>query len=240
MLTSDELKERAIEIIDRLQTENRTDVDVESFIKEIQTAMAADPESRPELGPLLGKLRSLNKTKSADGSPDVEMIQWVDVSGGALSIGHRPKRQHIKHMRAMGVTHIFTLLSEKEGAEKIGNITNNAGLQWLWLPLVSANPPGEELREKIREVFEQCRDALERGGKIYIHCSAGIHRTGMITYTLLRSLGFDAEQAMSLLSQMRELTGREAGEHRIAWGDQFVKNNLPFVTGKQKTPKENP
>ena len=38
---------------------------------------------------------------------------------------------------------------------------------------------------------------VEGGGKRGLHCSAGIHRTGMLGYALLRQLGLSAEAARS-------------------------------------------
>ena len=62
---------------------------------------------------------------------------------------------------------------------------------------------------------------LQQGHKIYIHCSAGIHRTGMITYGLLRYLGKDTNEAKQLLHQLREVTAAQVGDERLNWGDQF-------------------
>jgi protein tyrosine/serine phosphatase len=54
-----------------------------------------------------------------------------------------------------------------------------------------------------------------------IHCSAGIHRTGMIANALLRSLGLTADEAKAGLLTMRQVTHDGVGEHRLAWGEQF-------------------
>jgi protein tyrosine/serine phosphatase len=56
----------------------------------------------------------------------------------------------------------------------------------------------------------------------YIHCSAGIHRTGMITYGLLRYLGKDKNDAKQTLLNLREVTANQVGEERLTWADQFA------------------
>lgn len=41
---------------------------------------------------------------------------------------------------------------------------------------------------------------------VLIHCSAGVHRTGTIAYTLLRMSGLDKQSAYESLKDMREET----------------------------------
>jgi protein-tyrosine phosphatase len=56
---------------------------------------------------------------------------------------------------------------------------------------------------------------------VYVHCSAGIHRTGMLTYGLLRSMGMSGAAALATLHALRPETGEGVGEVRLAWGEQF-------------------
>ncbi len=51
--------------------------------------------------------------------------------------------------------------------------------------------------------------------KVLIHCSAGIHRTGTIAYTLLRINGYDKEGAREAINKMRKESGEGVGENRI-------------------------
>ena len=180
--------------------------------------MGDKPESRRVLGPLLGKMKSLLNASVVEAEP----INWVTVLNGYVGIGHRPKVKQLQNLKKDGVSHIFTLLSEKEGAKQLETAFNQAGLDWIWLPLTSAEPPGDERVEEIRQVFSECKQQLETGAKIYIHCSAGIHRTGMISYALLRFLGYDVEVAKCLLAEMREITAEQAGADRLAWSEQFA------------------
>jgi protein-tyrosine phosphatase len=45
--------------------------------------------------------------------------------------------------------------------------------------------------------------ALERDGKVYIHCAAGVHRAPMMTLALLGSMGWTIEDAMELIQGKR-------------------------------------
>ena len=54
-----------------------------------------------------------------------------------------------------------------------------------------------------------------------MHCSPGIHRTGMIVYALLRYLQISKEEALQKLKLMRDITFQEVKESRLIWGDKF-------------------
>lgn len=147
----------------------------------------------------------------------------VSIGGGVLRIGHRPSKKLMPTLREAGVTHIATLLSANEGAQQIESLTQSAGLDWLWLPLEGAKPFSEPERlETVAKFLELVRIQLASGSDIYLHCSAGIHRTGMITYALLRSLGIDAAESRELLGQLRLHTREGVTEPRLEWGEQFA------------------
>jgi len=79
----------------------------------------------------------------------------------------------------------------------------------LWLPLAGAKPVEDpELLIWIKEVFVSLAELLEAGRTVFVHCSAGIHRTGMITNGFLRFLGHDASEAADLLNRMRPVLWR--------------------------------
>lgn len=146
---------------------------------------------------------------------------WVNVGNGKLAIGHRPKLKALPRLREAGCTHLFTLLGEREGAMTIGVAAQNVHIEWLWLPLENGDPPPEVREPEVRTMLERLALLLEYKSSIVVHCSAGIHRTGMITYALLRQLGLSREQAMQKLSELRSVTAEGVGEARLRWGDRF-------------------
>jgi protein-tyrosine phosphatase len=79
------------------------------------------------------------------------------------------------------------------------------------------------MAEQVRSLYDQLAAVVEAGGGVYVHCSAGIHRTGMVVYGFLRSMGFSALQARQALKELRSVTGAEVGEGLLAWADQFAK-----------------
>lgn len=170
------------------------------------------------LGPLIARLKAALKAKT-----DGEQVHWFPVSNGHLALGHRPKKKSIPTFRDQGTTHILTLLSEGEGALEIGKAVEQAGIAWLWFPLESATAPKADQDLAFLQLYLKLRDTLAGIGRIYIHCSAGIHRTGMIAFGLLRNVGFSVEQAKVALQSLRSETSAGVGEERLNWGNRFAR-----------------
>lgn len=156
---------------------------------------------------------------SETGVAEKASVNYAQVCNGSMGIGHRPKLKKLNEYRECGVTHIWTLLSEKEGASDIKKAALKHGMDWLWLPLSNGKPPDPEMNPEITACFENCKQLLDNGARVYLHCSAGIHRTGMIAYAFFRFLGYSGSESIAKLSEMRALTSKGAGTHRLEWGD---------------------
>jgi protein-tyrosine phosphatase len=150
----------------------------------------------------------------------------VTVRDGLLCIGHRPKHSDLFDLRDEGFTHVVTVQSKSEEARDIGHETEKIGLRWIWLPLGTAKVPVKD-EEDIRHIKTVLRQLVslfnhsEPIAKTYLHCSAGLHRTGMITFALLRLLGYSQAETMDILTRLRELTAQNVGAERIAWAESF-------------------
>ena len=146
------------------------------------------------------------------------------VRNGSISIGHRPRFKHIPAMRKNGITHVVSILSEREEARKLGQSILRERMEWIWIPIGSSKPPeGRDVVELVRQAFAELEEALEAEANIFIHCSAGIHRTGMIANALLLYLGYSQEEAGSILSELRAITSENVSEARLEWGRRFIR-----------------
>jgi protein-tyrosine phosphatase len=158
-------------------------------------------------------------------APDIALVA---VDGGKLALTHRPKKSDIPGFRELGVTHLITLLNENEGAQDLGALAAKAQLTWIWCPLKGADitaPP-----EAVSAALDTGRAALHGGGAVAIHCSAGIHRTGMFGYALLRHVGLNREAAFAKLRELRAVTADGVGMERLEWGDRIAEAlKLPSV-----------
>ena len=62
------------------------------------------------------------------------------------------------------------------------------------------------MSEQLPEVFQWL---FKNEEKVLMHCSAGMHRTGTIAYTLLRMAGLPKDEAYESLQKMRIETYKE-------------------------------
>ncbi|MGE4131878.1 MAG: tyrosine-protein phosphatase [Bdellovibrionales bacterium] len=165
-------------------------------------------------------------------SPNAHWIQADSISmiekvGSAeLMIGHRPKFRDFAQLSNKGFTDVVTILSPKEGSDEIGNATKSANLNWIHVPVGDADLAPESLARTVDLVEAQILPLFRSLPKrrIYLHCSAGFHRTGVVTYTILRLLGHEPQKAREILKQLRPATLSQVGSDRLADVDTFLRN----------------
>jgi hypothetical protein len=150
---------------------------------------------------------------------------------GALAIGHRPQLRKLAALRDHGVTHVVTVLSSSENPHAIGEAAQRAGLDWLWVDLGSTKSLPSARRVDLQDAVAKMAAILRGGGKLYLHCSAGIHRTGMMAAALLFHLGHDEAQTREMLARLRAVTAQDVGAERLEWARKLA-NATRSVTQK--------
>ncbi|MBA3825538.1 MAG: tyrosine-protein phosphatase [Ktedonobacterales bacterium] len=146
-------------------------------------------------------------------------LHWVAVGAGRLALRGRPGKQWLDHLAATGCTRVVTLLSAREGAEALGQAIQQQGVAWTWLPLANASTPQGDAATRLITALPALSAALDRGEAIVIHCAAGIHRTGMVAYALLRWRGLAEADARATLARLRPTTANGMQARHFAWGD---------------------
>ncbi len=139
-----------------------------------------------------------------------------------MALSHRPGGALFPILREMGCTHVVTLLKESEGAQNVGQMAQNAGLGWIWLPVPNGNYPQGEVHQLLLDALPRLSQLLDDGASLLIHCAAGIHRTGTVAYGLLRWRGMERDAALELIAQMRMFTYEGMGAKRLRWGDNIA------------------
>ena len=132
-------------------------------------------------------------------------------------LGPRPGKKSKDAIQAEGVTDIVTLLSAREQAESIARIAKAIGASWHHFQLDGGHVDTLEQVDLSRLYL--LWDEISRSGPdriIYLHCSAGLHRTGFVAYLLLRRSGLNPDAAMAEMRRIREVTAEQVGSHRIA------------------------
>jgi hypothetical protein len=142
-------------------------------------------------------------------------IRRVKCTEGGLVLGPRPGRKSKGALSTMDLTHVCTLLHEREGARSVQSIANEIGCQWIWIPLAGGGL--DELRTLHSEALVSFGGALTGTvqPRVYLHCSAGIHRTGFFASILLRLQSLDAEAIRHALGELRPTTAQQVGQDRI-------------------------
>merc|ERR1711972_1185404 len=77
------------------------------------------------------------------------------------------------------------------------------GVEWLHLPISGAGLSAAGDRECVKCAAAAVAGKLKAGKHVAVHCSAGLHRTGVVGYLGLRILGFSKAAAFELLGQIR-------------------------------------
>jgi protein-tyrosine phosphatase len=115
-----------------------------------------------------------------------------------------------------------TLLSAREEGEAVGAAVRSAGMDWTWIPLANGRPPQGRQNAPIAEALPRISAELDRGRSVLIHCSAGMHRTGMIAYALLRFRGVEVDRALDLIEGTRPHTRHALKQAQIVWGEALI------------------
>lgn len=187
------------------------------LLANLQKLMQSETADKKVIGSLIGRVKSTEKNLQS-----LEQADWVKVFNGHFAIGHRPSAKLVADLKLQNTSHLLTLLSEGEGSADIKNLCKKSDLGWLWFPMKSAGAPAEDRLQELADLFQKMESILKDGGKIYIHCSAGIHRTGMITFAFLRFIGLDIEEAETELAELRPTTSEGVGEDRMEWGNSVL------------------
>lgn len=135
----------------------------------------------------------------------------------ALILGPRPGKKSKDTIKAQGVTDIVSLLSQREQPESIKRIAGAIGADWHHFALNGGH--SETLAEvELSRLFLLWDEIGRAEGSriIYLHCSAGLHRTGFVAYLILRRSGLNPDDAMEGLRALRPVTAEQVGEDRIA------------------------
>ena len=64
----------------------------------------------------------------------------------------------------------------------------------------------------MRAILNDVQNALDQGGTVYLHCRAGIGRTGTVAATWLVSQGLSPQQALDLLAQKWRVVDKHTQE----------------------------
>lgn len=145
----------------------------------------------------------------------VSASHWKPVANGRLTLAVAPTSKRLKELKDRGATHIVTLQKESEPTFKgISGHCAAMGLGWTHVPLSGGRVNGENDLSQLQLGVPQILHLVKSGESVVIHCAAGLHRTGIMGYLVLRGIGCDADQAIAGLHEMRQVTHHEMTQLR--------------------------
>lgn len=148
-----------------------------------------------------------------------------------ISCHGRPTGKDLKFFKmAYGMNYVLTLQNPKEKPEEIKKICDENNIRWQLIELYGANLPYFEKRDTQKLISTNLEELYKilKNEKIilFIHCAAGIHRTGTVLYSLLRIFGESAESALRAIEFIRLETRNQVGDSRISYAEKFIVPSL--------------
>ena len=133
-----------------------------------------------------------------------------------LILGPRPGKKSVAALSPRGITLCCTLLGAREDVQPVRRICQKLECHWIWLPIEGGRLEvlgATNLVDHVRTLIDAIEQEPEP--RIYIHCSAGIHRTGFFAYILLRLQGLCRREAEAELGRLRAVTAAQVGPDRL-------------------------
>ena len=147
--------------------------------------------------------------------PGIDHLEAVDAK---LWRGGAPSETGYQALAAAGVTTVVDLRAE-DGLERDGALVESLGMKLVRIPMRDGQSPTPK---QVEAFLAATRDAP---GKIFVHCGAGVGRTGTMAGAYLVASG--------------ELNGRGALRRNLAVGPPSLEQ-VAFVAGLEEGELERP
>ncbi|MDA0960551.1 MAG: dual specificity protein phosphatase family protein [Proteobacteria bacterium] len=102
---------------------------------------------------------------------------------------------------------VVTLLEKAEikalGFESLAAHLSQTDILWHHLPIRNMEAPLTSHEPYLREVIANMAHCLEARKAVFIHCHAGLGRTGLIAATALKSFGMTTDEAIQTIRTKR-------------------------------------
>jgi protein tyrosine phosphatase (PTP) superfamily phosphohydrolase (DUF442 family) len=115
-----------------------------------------------------------------------------------LFIGTMPAFLHYDQLRALGVRLIINMRFSRRPAADV----TEAPIDLLWLPTIDS-PLFPMPVDKLVQGARAALDTIRRGGKVYVHCAYGRHRSVVMGACILIAQGMSIQGATELIKAQR-------------------------------------
>jgi len=107
---------------------------------------------------------------------------------------------------------VVTLLRGDELCERKLDLATEpaqSSVEWLHIPISGASLQGNGDQAAVKAAASAVVQRVAQGKAVAVHCSAGLHRTGIVGYLTLRLFGHSMASSFELLGQIRLETRKE-------------------------------
>lgn len=132
-------------------------------------------------------------------------ISWVT---SQVALGSEPSASWVPQMIAAGITDVLDLRGEPRANDQPEpELYAGTPITYHYLPMLDRGTP--EPASAYVEGVGIIDQVVANGGKILVHCSAGISRSPSMVYAYLRSTGMSAGDAWNMIQNARSVASQQ-------------------------------
>jgi len=113
----------------------------------------------------------------------------------------------IAAIRDWGADVVVTLVEDHElallGVPELRAAVEAAGMRWRHAPIPDMHPPDTRFEEAWPALAAELKEVLRAGGRVVVHCRAGLGRTGLVAALLAMEFGDTAAEAIARVRGVR-------------------------------------
>jgi protein tyrosine/serine phosphatase len=172
-----------------------------------------------------------NLPYSKDELTPILIFHQLRNSNSKITCFRRPSLRSIPAFKEVyGLNAILSCIIKKEKPELIENKAKESDIKFFNIPFRKAKKFFLEKDSTMKMLIEEIRKMYEclinETLCLLVHCAAGIRRTGIVVYCLLRMNGESRESALEILLKLREETRNEIGDYRIEYSEKYL---VPYL-----------
>lgn len=157
-------------------------------------------------------------------------VYWVrEIEPHRLAFGPRPRAgdwlaDEIANWSRTGIRHVVSLLEDHEihelGITEEPELCSKNGITYHAFPIVDRGVPASIAGANA--LFIRFASLVASGEPAYVHCRAGIGRSGLVAAGILLHLGVPFESTFAMLSAARRLQVPDT-QSQIEWACSYAK-----------------
>lgn len=168
-----------------------------------------------------------NYPYSNDDLTPILIFHQLKGSNSKVTCFRRPSLRSILAFKEVyGLNAILSCITAREKPQLIENKTKECGVKFYNIPFKKAKPNSLQKEETIQMLVEEIKKMynvlMTENLSLLIHCAAGVRRTGIVLYCILRLNGESKESALEIILKLREETRNGIGDYRVEYAEENI------------------